>query len=575
MPNDYVTIKALSQELNNLLKGGKVDKVTMPEIDEVNLFVRANNQNYNLAISCNASNPKIHLTHQKKPSPITAHPFCMHLRKYLQNGNIENIYTLNEDRIIVIEIKSKNEMRDIVSFKLIAEMMGRYSNIIMVNQNGIITDALKQVPFDVMTKRTLIPSQPYTIPEQPKIKLSELDKIEKVLKTYSGTSISQFLLNNVSGFAKSTSQEVVKVAGIEDNKQEITNEDILKIINAISTFDNIISSSLFAPCVSMVNGNPNDYFVFKYSSISEYKSYKTLNDAIENCLMKKDDEYRQAEKTKYLLKAFNAFKSKCTKRLEKSNQRLAEASSKDIYKMYGELITANIYRIKKGDEKAVVNNYYEEDNREISINLDSTLSPQANAQQYFKKYNKLKHTEEVSLEQKKELEETLNYLDTILPYISRAKTQNEILELQRELESIGALRAQKVKGNKKAPEAAPIHYNFKGFNIYVGKNNLQNDRLTFRIANGGDIWLHTKAYHGSHTIIMLENKEINDEIIQFAAEICAFYSNCDNTSKVEVDYTQRKNVKRHPNKNPGMVLYEIYQTANVVPNEHKEYLLKV
>ena len=574
MPNDYITFKALTRELDSFLKGGKIDKVTMPEIDEVNLLVRANNQNYNLAISCNASNPRIHLTHQKKASPIIALAFCMHLRKYLQNGRIESIYTLNEDRIIVIEVTSKNEMRDEVRYRLIAEMMGRYSNIIMVNDKDIITDALKQVPFDVMTKRTLIPTAKYTIPEQPKIKLSEKEKIYDALCAYSGNSISQMLSNVISGIAKSTAQEIVHLANIEDNKQDLTKEEIERIIDSINTFDNIYDSKLYSPCVALANNVAIDFYVTKYNQINEYKNYDTLNEAIENCLAKKDDVYRQQEKTKYLLKAYNAQLSRLKKRLEKSNQRLAEASSKDTYKIYGELIISNIYKIKKGDTKAIVNNYYDSDNKEISITLDEMLSPQQNAQQYFKKYNKLKHTEEVALEQIDELENEIEYLKTIEPFISRAQTPQEIQELERELANIGAIKSQRQKGNKKPQEAPPIHYNYKGFNIYVGKNNLQNDKLTFKVANGGDIWLHTKAFHGSHTIICLEGKEIRDEIIQFAAEVCAFYSDCDNTSKVEVDYTQRKNVKRHPNKNPGMVLYEVYKTANIAPNEHKEFLVK-
>ncbi|MCR4874554.1 MAG: NFACT family protein [Clostridia bacterium] len=573
MPNDYITIKALTKELDSSLKGGKIDKITMPEKDEINLFVRANNTNYNLAISCNASNPRIHLTTIKKQSPIVALAFCMHLRKYLLNGNIEKIYTLNEDRIIVIEVKSRNEMRDIVSYRLIAEMMGRYSNIILVNEKDTITDALKQVPFDVMTKRTLVPSAKYSIPEQPKIKLSQVDKIKDLLVSYTGTSISQMLSNNISGIAKNTAQEIVNYANVEDSKQNLDSDDIEKILNSLDVFNNIYDSKIYSPCVSIVNGTAHDFYATKYSTINEYKKYKTLNEAVDNCLSQKDDEYRQQEKTKYLLKAYNALMGKCKKRLEKSNQRLAEASSKETYRIYGELITANIYKIKKGDDKVTVENYYD-NNNEITIKLDETLAPQANAQNYFKKYTKLKHTEEISLEQIEELEDTIAYLTTIEPYIHRAKTPQEILELQRELENVGALKASRQKGNKKPVEAPPIHYLYKGYHIYVGKNNLQNDKLTFKVANGGDIWLHTKAFHGSHTIIVLDGRDVTDDVIKFAAEVCAFYSDCDNSSKVEVDYTQRKNVKRHPNKNPGMVLYEVYKSANITPNEHKDCLVK-
>ena len=573
MPNDYITIKALTNELNKALVSGKIDKVTMPEKDEVNLMIRSNNQNYALAISCNASNPRIHLTHKKKPSPIQAPAFCMHLRKYLQNGYITNIYNLNEDRIIVIEVQSKNDMRDTITYKLIAEIMGRYSNIIMLNDKDIITDALKQVPFDVMTKRALIPSAKYSIPDMPKAKLSDVETIEKSLHEYTGNSISQMLSNTVSGIAKNTAQEIIYESQVDDAKSPLDDKDIKSIIKAINIFSNISNTKLYFPCVSIVNSKPQDFYVTKYHEIKEYKAYKTINDAIDNCLATKDDIYRQKEKTKYLQKAYSAFLSKCKKKLDKTNQRLAESSEKESYRIKGELIIANIYKIKKGDKELIADNYYEENCPQIKIALDNMLSPQANAQQYYKKYNKLKHTEEVSLAQINELEETIAYLSTIEPFISRANTPQEILDIQRELENIGALKVQKQKGNKKPQEAPPIHYFYKGFDIFVGKNNLQNDKLTFKIANGGDIWLHTKAFHGSHTIIITKGNEVPVDVIQFAAEICAVYSCCDSSSKVEVDYTQRKNVKRHPNKNPGMVLYEVYKTACVTPNEHKEALI--
>ena len=572
MPSDYITIKALSSELNTILSGGKIDKIFMPEKDEVMLCIRANAQNYSLAISCNASNPRMHITHQKKINPLVAPSFCMHLRKHLLNGVIQSIHTENEDRIVIIEVLTKNEMRDEIIYKIIVEMMGRYSNIIIVNQNNIITDALKQVPFDVMTKRTLVPSVKYIVPEQTKITLSNTNEIEKLLYSYNGNSLSSFIANNISGLAKSTALEVINLANIEDTKQNINNTDIKNIIKALQTFENIYKSDIYSPCVSIENNIPQDYYVCKYQEIKEFKTFPTLNEAIDNCLSKKDESLRQQEKTKYLTKAYNAYLSKEKKKLEKVSYRISDAQSKETFRIYGELIISNIYRIQKGDETLSAVNYYSENQENITIKLDSTLSPQQNAQVYFKKYNKLKHAEEIALTQKKELESEIEYLKSIEPFISMAKTPQEILELQKELEYVGALKETKNKGPKNNEKSSPLIYNLDGFTIYVGKNNLQNDNITFKVANGGDIWLHTKAFHGSHTVIITNNNKVPNKVLQVACEICAAYSNCGNENKVEVDYTYRKNVKRHPNKKPGMVLYEVYETATVTPNKHEELL---
>ena len=326
MPSDYITINALTKELNSTLSNGKIDKVVMPEKDEVVLAIRANNQNYALAISCNASNPRMHLTHQKKTNPLVAPSFCMHLRKHIVNGNITSIHTVNEDRIIFIEVLTKNEMRDAITYKIVIEMMGRYSNIIVVNQNDIITDALKQVPFDVMTKRTLVPGAKYSVPEQPKITLSNSTAISNLLNNYSGSSISQCLSNNISGIAKSTSSEIVKFAKIEDNKTNLTKENIDSLLKSLAIFENIYSTKYYSPCTSTSNGISQDYFVCKYSDMNEYKSFKTLNDAIEDCLAKKDEIFRQQEKTKYLSKAYNSYMSKCKKKLEKVKELASQIS---------------------------------------------------------------------------------------------------------------------------------------------------------------------------------------------------------------------------------------------------------
>ncbi len=571
MPSDYFTIKALSQELDNLLQNGRIDKIYMPEKDEISLSVRANGRNFLLVISCNPNNPRMHISSTKKENPITAPSFCMHLRKHLTGGKIKKIATIGEDRIIGIDIESYNEMHDLVTFTLVAEMMGRYSNILLVNHNSIITDTLKQVPFDSATKRCLLPSAKYSIPAQIKILPTNHSSIRDCLSTYMGGGLAKFLCSSVAGLSAQTAQEIVNMSGIDTAKNDLSSSDIDKILSSIDSLLNIYEDG-FAPCVQGGVDNPSDFFVKPYDGIDATPT-DTLNDAIRLCVEKKDNEYRHNDKIKFLFKAHRSYLNKLTKKLAKSQEKLAETENMDDYKKFGELITCNIYQLSKGDEKAVVQDCYQEGCPTISIPLNVQLTPGGNAQAYFKKYNKLKRTKDIVEKQIVELESLIEYAQSILPSIELCHTKEEIQEVAGELTALGALKASQTKKSKEKP-AQPITYEIDGFVVCVGKNNLQNDKLTFKVAGGNDIWIHTKQFHGSHTIIFVEGREVPDHVLQTACEICAFYSTVKQSPSVECDYTQRKNLKRHPSAKLGMVLYTIFKSALVTPNEHREYLAK-
>lgn len=571
MPSDYITIKALSQELDYLLQNGKIDKIYMPEKDEISLSVRASGRNFLLVLSCNPNNPRMHISLTKKENPITAPSFCMHLRKHLTGGKIKHISTIGEDRIIGIDIESYNEMHDLTTFRLIAEMMGRYSNILLVNQNDIITDTLKQVPFDSATKRCLLPSAKYSIPAQTKILPTDHLSIKECLYTYQGGDLAKFLCKSIAGLSTQTAQEIVYMAGIDSTKQDLSNEDIDKVLSNIDRMLNIYNDG-FAPCIQGTLDNPIDFFAKSYNGVTTTPT-DTLNDAIRLCVEKKDDEYRHNDKIKFLFKAHRSYINKLTKKLAKSQEKLAETTNMDDYKKFGELITCNIYQLSKGDEKAVVQDYYQPDCPMITIPLNVQLTPGANAQAYFKKYNKLKRTKDIVEKQIVELQSLIEYAQSILPSIELCHTKEEIQEVATELTNLGALKVNKGKKTKEKP-AQPITYEIDGFVVCVGKNNIQNDKLTFKVASGNDVWIHTKQFHGSHTIIFAEGREIPNNVLQTACEICAYYSTAKQSPSVECDYTQRKNLKRHPSANPGMVLYTVFKSALVTPNEHKEYLAK-
>ena len=574
MPNDFITLNALSKELDSAVSGGKIDKISMPEADEINIHIRKGGENLILAVSANAQNPRIHLTTVKKTNPLTAPAFCMRLRKCLAGGVINGVSMLGNDRIFDFSVTARNELRDEVTYSVIAETMGRYSNILLVDGNGVIKDTLKQASFDSATKRCLLPSVKYELPPKNKIPCTDLGAVKQSLLNYNGSDLTGFIMSAISGFSVATAKELLYIAGA-DNAAVPDEKTADKIISALSLLLNINADSAYSPCCSLVNGTEDDYFIFPYRSSSlSFTAAPTLSAAIELCIGKKDEKYRRNEHTKHLKKAHAAAVTKLKKRLEKCRARLAEASGLEKNKKFGELITANMYKIRRGDKSVTVQDYYEPDMPDIIIPLDERLTPGQNAQQYFKRYAKQKRTLEVVNAQIEESENELEYLLSIEPSIETCSTDDEIAEVEAELIEAGALKPSGRRNKTRTKAAQPYFYEVEGFTVAVGKNNIQNDKLTFKLANGGDIWAHAKDVHGSHVIVFAEGREIPESVIRTACEIACFHSQAQAGSKTVCDYTFRKNVKRHPSGKPGMVLYTTYNSATVTADEHRDLLQK-
>ncbi len=570
MPNDLVTLKALSEELNYTLSGGKIEKIYQPEKDEITLSIRSKGQKFNLVVSANAQNPRIHLTSVKKENPVTAPSFCMHLRKYLTSSIIESIGILNEDRIFDITIISKTEMKDIVKLHLICEMMGRYSNILLLNSKYIITDAIKQVSFDAATKRCVLPSCAYTTPEQTKLLPSNKDGIIKLLNEFKGGDLKKYLCNGISGLSLITAEEIIFKSGIDTAQIPLK---VDKLADTIDKFFGIYTSDIYMPCYCTDNnGNSLDYFTTIYDSQDlNFKKCDNLSMAIESLTLKKDLDERHREKSKHLASAIKKYKSRNQKKLQKANDKLTECNKMEEYKKYGELITSNLYKLKKGDTILQCVDYYSPDMEEITIQLNPQYSPSKIAQDYFKKYNKLKRTLDIILTQIEETEEDLKYIETIEQTLNNCNLTADLFQIEEELYQIGAIKKMKTKLPKSVKEGKPIIYEYNNYIIAVGKNNFQNDKLTFKTANGGDIWLHALNYHGSHTIIFTDGEVPPNDVITFAAQVTAYYSAGANSDKVAVDYTMKKFVKRNPNGKLGMVTYTNQKTAYVRPEQYKDY----
>jgi len=573
MPNDLITVKALALELNDVLKGGRIEKIYQPEKDEINLLIH-NKGKYLLAISCNAETPKIAITGVKKENPLVAPPFSMLLRKHLSGAIVESVSLVSNDRIIDFSFNAKNELKDEVKFHIVAEMMGRYSNVLLLNGNSVILDAMKSVSYDTATKRCILPSMPYAAPPQSKTPISDTEAIRKILGEYSSSDVAKYLTSTISGFALVTAKEIVKRSGIENSVTALSEKDVEKLIDTVSLFYNVYESDIFAPSVvTDENGVSVDYFVTPYASFSDsFIKKDSLSEAIDSCLRIKDREMRRHDKTKSLAQSLKRFKEKNMRTLQKSKEKLIECEKTETLRKYGELITNNIYLIKKGMKEFTAYDYY--DDKEVTIPLNVMLSAGANAQDYFKRYAKLKRTKDIVTKQIAEIETLLDKISMTELAVKNCYTSQDIYELEIELNKLGAIKKFKVDKIKEKKESTPFVYEINGYTLYVGKNNIQNEKLTFKTAKPHDIWLHAKNFHASHAVLVTNGDTIDESVVQTAAEIAIYYSAVKTSNAVECDYTERKNVKRHPSGTLGLVTYTNYKSIRVTANAHNELMKK-
>lgn len=558
MPLDAITLNTAVQELKTLVGGGKIERISQPERDEIFLGIKANKR-HTLAISANANFPNIRLTKQKKQNPLSAPKFCMLLRKWLTGGKIQNISLLNNDRIVKILISNKNELGYEANSYLLCELMGRYSNIILTKEDFTIIDAIKRVPLEKSQNPTL-PNLKYSPPPQNKISLNDKESLKELIDNNDDIDIS-FLMKNIGGIAKDTAKEILA------RKDQSPFE-------AIDAFFNIYGTSLFKPCLLYDKDNkPKDFYITPYiSSKGTYVHYQTLNECMDIFYTTRNAENRKQADTKELVKTLKRLKSKLEKRALDCVKKLEESKDSHTYKIWGELILSNLHSIKKGDEFLECESYY--DNKKVKIPLDKKLYPNQNAQAYFKKYRKLNKGGEIAAQQLKEIQKQKEYVLSIEAALQNSTNKEEYKEIQNELLALSNIKEPARKKQKERP-SKPFHIVIEGISVYLGKNNIQNDNVTFEIASSNDIWMHTKGYHGAHAVIKSPNPP--QGVLVRAAELCAYYSQARASSKADVDYTLRKNVKRQKGGMTGMVDYKNYKTIAVVPKDftqdEKESLL--
>ena len=569
MALDGIFLHNLLQDLNPILIDSKIDKINQPEKDEIILTLRKNRKNYKLLISASSKFPRLHFTEIQKENPLKAPMFLMVLRKYLLNGKIKEVTQKDGDRIVIFTIEAKDEMGFDSEYSLIVEIMGRHSNISLVrNRDNYVVESIKHITPNINSYRVLYAGANYVFPPSSKklnpLTVSKEDFIN-FTKENNFTFDKDFFFNSFTGVSKTFS----KVLYENSLKNDIKEEESL-----FDYFISTINASAYYAIYKNKEGLYKDFYSHKLSDNEEdIIEFSSPSEMLDDFFKEKDKQDRISNRTANLQKLINTNIERCIKKSKILNENIKEGEKKENYKIKGDLLTSYIYTLKKGDKKVNLLNFYSPEEEYIEISLDENKTPSENVQMYYKKYNKLKKSEEWAFEQLEKNNEELEYLNSVLTNILNVDSYEEIEDIKRELIETGYIRFKKEKGAKRQKEGKPLHFvTSKGYDIYVGKNNLQNDYLSLKFAGKFDLWLHTKNIPGSHVII--KASEVDDETLEEAAIIAAFYSKGKNGSKVPVDYTLVKNLKKPNGAKPGMVIYHTNNTIYVDPKDFNKLNIK-
>ena len=569
MAFDGVTIAAVVSELKNKILGGRIYKIHQPETDELCLIIKNNKDNIRLLISADAGLPLVYITETAKENPATAPNFCMLLRKHIGNGRIVNISQPDFERIVEIEIEHLDEMGDLCRKKLITEIMGKHSNIILLNDKFFIIDSLRHLDTLSNSYRDILPAHEYTYPENNKNNFYTIKSAEEfcnLILANNVTNLTNFLVSYFTGFSKPFIKNIIIKQNIRNT--DFSKDDILKMYEYLSKILNNLDSNEISLIKYSNEKGKLDYVIDLVPKSSDLD----INFYIDDFYYNKETNNNYVSYRNNLLKLISHILKKYSLRLESINKKLKECENKDLYKLYGELITANLYKFSKdyNSDKVELENYYD-NNVILTIPLDSTISIANNAKKYFKKYNKLKNALEIVTLQKKETEEELQYIESIIYELEYAKDIQEVNEIYNEISENPIFKDyiqsnNKTNTKKETNISTPREYHIDGFTVLVGKNNKQNDYLTTKLASPNDIWFHTKDIHGSHVILKNPSENISHDTLIKCAKLAAYYSKGRLSSNVPVDYCFVKYVKKPNGSKPGMVIYTNNKTLNVTPS---------
>ncbi len=573
MALDGAFLYAVKQELSSLI-GGRIDKVYQPSRDEIIIAIRSEGSTKKVLFSSGANCARVHLTETSPENPKTPPMFCMLMRKHLGGGKLLSIRQDGLERILYFDFECMNEIGDMVRVTVAIEIMGRYSNIIIISGEGRIIDAIRRVDAEMSRERMILPGMTYILPSKPeKISFlySEKEEIREKLFSMHNNDLSKCLVSTFEGISPLFARECVDRASGKDMTLEDLDEATFdKLCDYIfSEREKLLSGKCDFTVLTDENNNLKDFCftdIKQYGDLMTSKSFSTAGETLDKFYSERDNSNRLKQRSSDMIKFLSNTSERISRKLALQREELRECDLKDDLKLKGDLINANIWRLEKGQKKAVLENYYD-DNKEIEILLDERLSPAQNAQKYYSEYRKSVNAEIKLTELIEKGEKELIYIDSVLDSLMRSTTENEVLLLRQELAEQGYLR---LKGGKQKPpkELPPMEFiSSDGFKILVGRNNKQNDKLTLKTAEKTDIWLHTKDIPGSHVIICAEGNEVPENTITEAAVLAAYHSKGKNSAQVPVDYVEVRFVKKPAGAKPGMVIFTNNRTLYIRPDE--------
>ena len=567
MPMDGFTLGLVARELNAALAGGRISKIVQPERDEILLTIRNEGVNRQLLLSATANCARAHLTQVKKNNPLEPPALCMLMRKHITGGRVAAIRQVLSDRILEIEIEHHDELGDPARKKLICEFMGKHSNLIFVGEDGRIIDSARRVNDQISSVREVLPGLRYELPPaHGKLPFDEVtaDQLFAAMSGMNG-KLHKLIAQCVSGMSTQTARELAfRATGSEEAHSDEV--DMRAVCESVAENLRTIPGHIAPAVLYNEDGSPADIVAFEYRSRAHLTAepYPTISEAMDAFYRSRDMSERIAQKSAAIHRTLRKNIERCERKLALQREALLGSQRMEEYRLKGELLTANLHLAKKGMKSVELPNYYEEGMPMLTVELDEKLSPGQNGQKYFKLYQKARNAQTLAAEQIEKTEAELNYLEGQLDNLSKCSGESELFELRQELEKFGYVKANRSRKQLKAlPPSRPMRFRSpSGRIVLVGKNNLQNDKLTFT-AQPDEVWLHAKDMPGSHVIIV--DPEPSDSDIAFAARLAAAYSKGGTSSRVPVDYTLRRYVKKPGGAKPGFVIYTHQHTLSVEP----------
>ena len=569
MAFDGITIANIVTELNQTITGGKINKIAQPENDELIITIKNQRKQYRLFLSASASLPLIYLTETNKPSPLTAPNFCMLLRKHIGSGKIIAIEQPGMERIIRFTIEHLNELGDLCTKYLIVEIMGKHSNIIFCNEEDQIIDSIKHVSAHMSSVREVLPGRPYFIPET-QSKLNPFVLTEEIFQIFPRpVNVAKAIYTSITGISPLMAEEVCYRAGIDGGipTDGLENVERVHLAHTFLRMVDDIRDGHFEPNIIYKGKEPVEFACFPLSQYQDYRavSYPSIFPVLETYYAEKNIVTKMRQKTVDLRKIVQNALERNVKKYQLQQKQLKDTEKKEKYRVWGELLNTYGYEVEPGAKSMEALNYYT--NEMIQIPLDETMTPQENAKKYFDKYSKLKRTKEALDTLLQETGDEIKHLESIAASLDIASSEEDLVQIKEEMMEYGYVKRKNTGGKKVKVTSRPYHYiSSDGYDIYVGKNNFQNDELSFKFASGNDWWFHAKGQPGSHVIVKSKNEELPDRTFEEAGKLAAYYSKGRQAPKVEIDYTQKKNLRKPTGGKPGFVVYYTNYSLLIEPD---------